>query len=123
MKISIEIEVSSLEEAKDIISSLANDMPHMDIGEEYPISDDTANEIGMCYIADSEVTKEILSPKEQFKEDCQEAGFNVREYRGRNFYQGPAVVCSRDDVQRVMKSTKVNTIYDNMGLDFVVYPG
>lgn len=57
---------------------------------------------------------------EKFRKQCEEAGFNVRHYRGRYFYEGPAVTVH--DIQDVIRATTVEVQCDNMGLDYVVYP-
>ena len=62
---------------------------------------------------------------EQFRKDMEKAGYEVTEYRGRNFYVGPAVSTSRKDdidLQDIMSATKVNVQWDNLGLDYIVYP-
>lgn len=56
----------------------------------------------------------------QFIEDMEEAGLEVRHYRGRFFWEGPAVEV--DSLQDAMQATKVRVQYDNMGLGFIVYP-
>lgn len=56
----------------------------------------------------------------QFVKDMEEAGLEVRDYNGRFFYHGPAVVC--DDIQDVLSNTKVKCQWDNMGLGYIVYP-
>lgn len=57
---------------------------------------------------------------QQFAEDMRNAGLEVKDYRGRNFYFGPAVFCG--DIQYAIRMTKVKVQWDNMGFDFVVYP-
>ena len=56
----------------------------------------------------------------QFVEDCEMAGLEVQHYRGRFFYEGPAVSC--DDLQDVMSVTKVKCQWDNLGRGYIVYP-
>lgn len=56
----------------------------------------------------------------QFVEDMEEAGLEARHYRGRFFWEGPAVEV--DSPQDAMQATKVRAQYDNMGLGFIVYP-
>lgn len=62
--------------------------------------------------------------KEKYKRfviDCCNVGLeDVRNYRGRCFYEGPGVVVS--DISKVAKITKVPIQWDNMGLDYIVYP-
>jgi hypothetical protein len=45
------------------------------------------------------------------------------EYHGRNFYEGPAVVVRRSQLQDVIRATSVDVQWDQMGKDgLVVYP-
>lgn len=56
----------------------------------------------------------------QFVEDMENAGFEVEHYRGRFFWEGPAVrVGDTTDATRV---TQVRTQFDQMGLGYIVYP-
>ncbi len=57
---------------------------------------------------------------EKFRRECEEVGFDVWHYRGRYFYEGPAV--SVHDIQDVIRATTVKVTWDNLGLDYVVYP-
>ncbi len=62
---------------------------------------------------------------QRFRDDMERAGIQVQEYRGRFFYEGPAVVTDEDGwptLQDVIRATEVPLQWDNMGLDFVVYP-
>lgn len=56
----------------------------------------------------------------KFVQDVEDAGYEWREYQGRYYYNGPGVVvsstCELDDV------TSVSLQWDNMGLDYIVYP-
>jgi hypothetical protein len=56
----------------------------------------------------------------QFVRECRAAGYEVHHYRGRNFWEGPAV-CT-DDADDVVRATGVPVQKDNMGLGYVVYP-
>lgn len=56
----------------------------------------------------------------QFVQDMEGAGLLVEHYIGRFFWEGPAVVV--DNLQRALSETKVKCQWDNMGLDWVVYP-
>ncbi len=58
--------------------------------------------------------------KLKFAQECHAADLEVRNYSGRMYYNGPAVVC--DDVSEVMSVVSVKCQWDNMGLRFVVYP-
>ena len=44
------------------------------------------------------------------------------EYRGRYFYAGPAVVCGREELQRVVRESPVEVQWDSLGMDLIVYP-
>ena len=59
---------------------------------------------------------------QQFQEDMEKAGYEVREYSGRFYYNGPAVDCDNDEFQEVLSSTKVACQWDAMGLGKIVYP-
>ena len=56
----------------------------------------------------------------RFVRDMLEANLEPYHYRGRFFYEGPAV--NVDDTQDAIRATKVKVQTDNMGLGFVVYP-
>ncbi len=56
----------------------------------------------------------------QFVEDMRKAGLKPYNYRGRNFYEGPAV--NVDDLQEGLSATKVSCQWDHMGKGWVVYP-
>ena len=56
----------------------------------------------------------------QFIKDMQAADLIVWHYRGRFYYEGPAV--SVNDIQDALSHTKVKCQYDSLGLGFVVYP-
>lgn len=58
----------------------------------------------------------------QFVEDMEAAGFEVEHYRGRFYWEGPAVRCDRDSYQDVIRATKVRLQEDDMGLGAIVYP-
>ena len=55
-----------------------------------------------------------------FIEDMEEAGLEVEHYRGRFFWEGPAVRV--DDLQDALGVTKVRCQWDNMGRGWIVYP-
>ena len=62
---------------------------------------------------------------EQFVEDMERAEIVYEEYNGRFFYHGPAVRTDEKGFptrQDVIRATKVKVQWDNLGLDFVVYP-
>jgi hypothetical protein len=56
----------------------------------------------------------------QFMDDMKQAKLEMQYYAGRFFWKGPAVVVP--NIQDVLHNTKVPCQWDNMGLDFVVYP-
>lgn len=56
----------------------------------------------------------------RFIEDMYTAGLEVEHYRGRCFWNGPAVRV--DELQEALSNTKVPCRYDSMGLGFIVYP-
>lgn len=55
-----------------------------------------------------------------FVEDMTAAGLDVWHYRGRWFWEGPAV--SVDDLQDALGATRVRCQWDELGLGWVVYP-
>jgi len=63
---------------------------------------------------------------EQFVEDMEKAGIDYDgEYKGRFFYHGPAVRTNEKGFptrQDVIRATKIRLQWDNLGLDFIVYP-
>ena len=56
----------------------------------------------------------------QFVNDCQAAGFHVEHYKGRFYWEGPAVRC--DCISDIMSITIVRCQHDSMGLGVIVYP-
>ena len=56
----------------------------------------------------------------RFVEDMEEAGLEVKNYRGRFYWEGPAVQV--DDLQDALRATKVRCQWDNLGLGWIVYP-
>ena len=56
----------------------------------------------------------------QFVEEMRDAGFLVQHYRGRNMWQGPAVICT--EVANAQEVTDVPCQHDTLGKDYVVYP-
>jgi len=62
---------------------------------------------------------------DKFRKDMEDAGYEVIEYGGRYFYQGPAVTTSKDediDLQDIIRATDLRLQWDNLGFDKVVYP-
>ena len=58
-----------------------------------------------------------------FRSECEAAGFVVEHYRGRFFYEGPAVRCeSEAEYQDVMRATTVRVQRDQLGRGWIVYP-
>lgn len=56
----------------------------------------------------------------RFMRDMRRAGLRMRHYRGRYFWEGPAV--STDSLQEVLSATKVKCQWDSLGLGYIVYP-
>jgi hypothetical protein len=56
----------------------------------------------------------------RFVEDMRSAGLKVFHYEGRHFYQGPAVRVHERET--ALRATDVPCQWDNLGLEFVVYP-
>jgi hypothetical protein len=55
----------------------------------------------------------------QFMDDMDNAGLEMRYYRGRFYWEGPAVVV--ENLQDALSETKVRCNWDSIGLDKVVY--
>jgi hypothetical protein len=75
-------------------------------------------EIWQDWIAEHPI--EVVPDHKHFVDDMEEAVLEVRHYRGRFFWEGPAVVV--DDLQDALGSTEVRCQWDNMGMGWVVYP-
>jgi len=60
--------------------------------------------------------------QKQFKKAMQKAGYKVRTYRGRYFYKGWAAEVPRDELQDSIRATRVKVQWDNLGLNWIVYP-
>jgi hypothetical protein len=59
----------------------------------------------------------------QFASDMHEHGYEVKDYRGRNFYDGPSISIQRDDLQDVICATEIKLQWDSLGKSgLVVYP-
>ena len=56
----------------------------------------------------------------QFIKDMQQVGLEVRHYKGRYWWQGPAVVV--DYIEDARDHTQVPCQSDNLGLGYIVYP-
>jgi hypothetical protein len=56
----------------------------------------------------------------RFIKEMEEQGEKVYFYKGRNYYEGPAVNC--EDVSDIMSRTSVKCQYDSKGLEWIVYP-
>jgi hypothetical protein len=56
----------------------------------------------------------------QFMKDMRASGLKLQFYQGRNFWNGPAVVC--ENIQDVLSVTRVRCYYDNLGKSYIVYP-
>jgi hypothetical protein len=60
---------------------------------------------------------------DKFRRDMEGAGYEVRDYSGRSYYRGPAVVVQVGELQDVIRATGVRVQTDNMGKgSLVVYP-
>lgn len=57
---------------------------------------------------------------QQFVRDMEDAGLKCYHYRGRFYWEGPAV--DVHNIQDVLSNTKIRCQWDSMGLDMVVYP-
>lgn len=57
---------------------------------------------------------------QEFVEDMQFAGYEVQHYHGRWFWEGPSVIA--ETVEEIRDITDIPIQWDNMGLDYVVYP-
>ena len=54
----------------------------------------------------------------------EKAGFFVADYRGRNYYEGPAVSVDRSQLLEALRATKVKVITDQLGkTGSIIYPG
>ncbi len=58
-----------------------------------------------------------------FVQEVEDFGFEVRPYKGRNFYDGPAVTCERHEVQDLIRATSMSILTDDMGMGKILYPG
>ena len=58
----------------------------------------------------------------KFAEECKAAGFEVEHYRGRFYWEGPAVRCENVDYQTVCRATSMPLQSDSMGLGIIMYP-
>ena len=59
----------------------------------------------------------------QFSADMNEAGYEVSDYAGRNYYNGPSVRIEADELQSVIRATEVRLTWDTMGkTGLVVHP-
>ena len=58
-----------------------------------------------------------------FVSDMEAAGFAVEHYRGRYFWEGPAVRAKNfDEAQDVIRATKIKLQSDSMGHSSIWYP-
>jgi len=101
---------SLLDEVRDLATSWG------EMSDELPVSSVEMRFVGL----DPEQPDRPLSSAEQFSHDMGVAGLEVEHYRGRWFYEGPAV--RTDDLQEVLGPTKVPCLWDNLGKGWVVYP-
>lgn len=61
---------------------------------------------------------------ERFTEDMENDGREVRQYRGRYYYEGPAVeIDDADELQDVIRATEVSLQWDELGKNgLIIYP-
>jgi hypothetical protein len=59
---------------------------------------------------------------DRFRKDMKKAGFEVQEYQGRSFWEGPAVAIDKQDYQEVIKATTITLQHDQLGFGLIVYP-
>jgi hypothetical protein len=64
--------------------------------------------------------KSLPTNHQKFIRNMKRAGLKPYYYSGRYYYKGPAVNVS--NIQDALSNTKVPCRWDNMGLDYVVYP-
>ncbi len=107
---------------------------HFETGEGLGLGIDSSKEIfeGLMIVAAEDVAfpEEEKEDKEddkyeQFVRDMEIAGIEYEEYKGRFFYHGPAVRTNEKGFptrQDIIRATKVELQWDNMGFDFIVYP-
>jgi len=60
-----------------------------------------------------------------FIAEIEDAGMEWEDYGGRYFYRGPAVRTNEDEwptLQDVIRATTVAVQWDNLALDWIVYP-
>ena len=71
-----------------------------------------------------EAEEEAMTNHERFANDMKLAGYKVNgDYHGRWFYEGPAIVVEKEELQSAIRATKVNLQWDEMGKSgLVVYP-
>jgi len=58
----------------------------------------------------------------QFKKDMQAAGYTITPYWGRYFYKGWAAEVPSKDLQKAIRATSVEVVWDNLAFDWIVYP-
>lgn len=58
-----------------------------------------------------------------FRDECKEAGLDVEDYSGRNYYEGPAVrAADFDEECDIIRATTGRLQTDNLGRGSIVYP-
>jgi hypothetical protein len=68
------------------------------------------------------MTKEERYAK--FTADMEESNYSVEDYRGRNYYHGPAVrIDDGDELQDVIRATDVRVRWEALGRDgLIIFP-
>lgn len=61
-----------------------------------------------------------VNTQKVFQRDMTKAGFVTDWYGGRNYYEGLAVRCPRDELQEVIRATKLSLRHETLGKDRVV---
>ena len=73
----------------------------------------------------SDARRSLVEDAKKFVEDMAEVGIETEHYNGRFFWQGPAARTDEDGwptMQDVIRATTVKVQWDNLGLDWIIYP-
>jgi hypothetical protein len=117
---------------KDMLLFLQNRIQkHIETGEGLGIGIDSSKEVfeGLMVVPAEDVAfpaEDENDKYEQFIEDMERANIEYDgEYHGRYFYHGPAVRTDEKGFptrQDVIRATKIELQWDNLGNDFIIYP-